>query len=97
MEVDFERKTFRVEEFCLGFIQISQKDAESLVEDILMQLEEDEIEVLGVLGGQSQWWCSCDSWTQKWRSSRNIWVCKKKEKKIMSNCEITRSLWWVYY
>uniref|UniRef100_UPI00358F7EF6 zinc finger MYM-type protein 1-like n=1 Tax=Myxine glutinosa TaxID=7769 RepID=UPI00358F7EF6 len=45
VEVDFERKTVRVRESFLGFIQISQKDAESLVEDILKQLEKDEMEL----------------------------------------------------
>lgn len=45
MEVDFERKTVRVRESFLGFIKISQKDAESLVEDILKQLEKDGMEL----------------------------------------------------
>lgn len=44
VEVDFEMKTVRVKESFLGFIQISQKNAESLVEDILKQLKKDEIE-----------------------------------------------------
>ena len=35
VEVDFERKVVCVKTFFLGFIQISQKDAESLVEGIL--------------------------------------------------------------
>ncbi|XP_022237284.1 uncharacterized protein LOC106478051 [Limulus polyphemus] len=39
VEADFERKIVRVRESFLGFIQIRQKDAESLVEDILKQLE----------------------------------------------------------
>ena len=43
VEVDFE--TVRVRESFLGFIQISQKDAESLDEDTLKQLEKDEIEL----------------------------------------------------
>ncbi|XP_022235455.1 uncharacterized protein LOC106475694 [Limulus polyphemus] len=42
---DFERKTVRVKKSFLGFIQIRQKDAESLVEDILKQLEKDEMEL----------------------------------------------------
>ena len=45
MKVDFERKTIRVRESLLGFIQISSKDAESLVEDILKQLEKNEMEL----------------------------------------------------
>ncbi|XP_072135882.1 zinc finger MYM-type protein 1-like [Mobula birostris] len=45
VEIDFERKTVRVRESFLGFIQIRQKDAESLVEDILKQLEKDEMEL----------------------------------------------------
>ncbi|XP_053158016.1 uncharacterized protein LOC128347425 isoform X2 [Hemicordylus capensis] len=45
VEVDFERKTVRVKESFLGFIQVSQKDAESLVEDILKQLEKDKMEL----------------------------------------------------
>ena len=45
VEVDFERKTVRVRESFLGFIQISQKDAESLAEDILKQLGKDEMEL----------------------------------------------------
>ncbi|XP_072129186.1 zinc finger MYM-type protein 1-like [Mobula birostris] len=45
VEVDFERKTVCVRDSFLGFIQISQKDAESLVEDILKQLEKDEMEL----------------------------------------------------
>ena len=45
VEVDFERKTVRVRKSFLGCIQISQKDAESLVEDILKQLEKDEMEL----------------------------------------------------
>lgn len=45
VEIDFEKKTVRVRESFLGFIQISQKNAESLVEDILKQLEKDEMEL----------------------------------------------------
>ncbi|KMQ89322.1 zinc finger mym-type protein 1-like protein [Lasius niger] len=45
VEIDFEKKTLRVKEYFLCFIQISQKNAESLVEDILKQLEKDEMEL----------------------------------------------------
>ncbi|XP_013779915.1 uncharacterized protein LOC106464330 [Limulus polyphemus] len=45
VEADFEKKTIRVRESFLGFIQIRQKDAESLVEDILKQLEKEEMEL----------------------------------------------------
>ncbi|XP_040262207.1 52 kDa repressor of the inhibitor of the protein kinase-like [Bufo bufo] len=45
VEVDFESKIVCVRESFLGFIQISQKDAESLVEDILKQLEKDGMEL----------------------------------------------------
>ncbi|XP_013778831.1 uncharacterized protein LOC106463354 [Limulus polyphemus] len=45
MEADFERKTVRVRESFLGCTQIRQKDAESLVEDILKELEKDEMEL----------------------------------------------------
>ncbi|XP_053147367.1 uncharacterized protein LOC128343036 [Hemicordylus capensis] len=45
VEVDFERKTVHVRESFLGFIQVSQKDAESLVEEILKQLEKDKMEL----------------------------------------------------
>lgn len=42
--VDFERKTVRIRVSFLGFIHISQKDAESLV-GILKQLKKDEMEL----------------------------------------------------
>ena len=45
VEVDFERKTVRIRESFLSFIQISQKDAESLVKAILRQLEQDKMEL----------------------------------------------------
>ncbi|KMQ86410.1 zinc finger mym-type protein 1-like protein [Lasius niger] len=45
VEIDFEKKTVRVRESFLDFIQISQKNAKSLVEDILKQLEKDEMEL----------------------------------------------------
>ncbi|XP_077263727.1 zinc finger MYM-type protein 1-like [Temnothorax americanus] len=45
VEVDFERKTVRIRESFLGFIHISRKNAEGLVEDILQQLEKDEMEL----------------------------------------------------
>nr|XP_053652044.1 glutamate receptor ionotropic, kainate 2-like [Cherax quadricarinatus] len=45
VQADFERKTVRVSESFFAFIQITQKDAESLVEDILKQLEKDELEL----------------------------------------------------
>lgn len=45
VEVNFEKKTVRVAESFLGFIQINLKDAESLVETILNQLEKDEMEL----------------------------------------------------
>ena len=45
VEVDFERKEVCVKESFLGFIQISQKDAKSFVQDILNQLEKDEMEL----------------------------------------------------
>ncbi|XP_013771940.1 uncharacterized protein LOC106457104 [Limulus polyphemus] len=45
VEADFERTTVLVGESFLGFIQIRQKDAESLVEDILKQLEKDEMKL----------------------------------------------------
>ena len=43
VEVDFERKTVRVRKSLLGLIQMSQKGSESLVEDILKQLEKNEM------------------------------------------------------
>ncbi|XP_022257421.1 uncharacterized protein LOC106473238 [Limulus polyphemus] len=45
VETDSEGKTVRVRDSFLGFIQIRQKDAESLVEDILKQLEKNEMEL----------------------------------------------------
>lgn len=45
VEIDFEKKTVRVRESFLGFIQISQKNAESLVKNILKQLEKDEMKL----------------------------------------------------
>ena len=44
-EVYFEKKTVQVRESFLGYIQIREKDAESLVEYILKQLENDEMEL----------------------------------------------------
>ncbi|RLU18344.1 hypothetical protein DMN91_008701 [Ooceraea biroi] len=45
VKVDFERKTVRVRESFLGFIDIKQKDAESFVEVILKQLEADKMDI----------------------------------------------------
>ncbi|XP_053108997.1 uncharacterized protein LOC128326342 [Hemicordylus capensis] len=45
VEIDCERKAVHVRESFLGFIQVNRKDAESLVEDILKQLEKDEMEL----------------------------------------------------
>ncbi|XP_013776349.1 uncharacterized protein LOC106461103 [Limulus polyphemus] len=45
VEADFERKTVRIRESFFGFIQIRQKDAESLVKDILKHLEKEEMEL----------------------------------------------------
>ena len=45
VEVDFERKSVRVRESFLGFIQISQKKAGSLVDEILKQLEKDDMDL----------------------------------------------------
>ncbi|XP_053155626.1 uncharacterized protein LOC128346396 isoform X1 [Hemicordylus capensis] len=45
VQFDFERKTVRVRESFLGFIQLSWKDAESLTEDILKKLEKDGMEL----------------------------------------------------
>ena len=45
VEVDFERKTVHVGESFRSFIQISQMDIESLVEDILKELEKNEMEL----------------------------------------------------
>ncbi|KAJ6660909.1 hypothetical protein lerEdw1_017066 [Lerista edwardsae] len=45
VEVDFQKKTVHVTESFLGFIQISQKDAESLVQNILKRLEDDGMDL----------------------------------------------------
>ncbi|XP_067127426.1 uncharacterized protein [Centruroides vittatus] len=45
VEVEFERKSVRVRESFLGFIQISQKDAGSLVDEILKQLGKDDMDL----------------------------------------------------
>lgn len=43
VEVDFEQKSVRIRESFLGFIQIRQKDAASLVTEIVNQLEKDDM------------------------------------------------------
>lgn len=45
VDIDFEDKTVSVRESFLGFIPISQKDAESLAEVILTQLEKDNMDL----------------------------------------------------
>ena len=45
VEVNFETKTVRVRESFLGFIEIKQKDAKSLVDVIMKQLEADEMDI----------------------------------------------------
>jgi len=45
VKVDFQRKAISVRESFLGFSNVIQKDAESLVEDILKQLEKDVMEL----------------------------------------------------
>ncbi|XP_023243675.1 uncharacterized protein LOC111641700 [Centruroides sculpturatus] len=45
VEVDFERKLVRIREYFLGFIQISQKDAGSLVDKMLKQLGKDDMDL----------------------------------------------------
>lgn len=39
VEIDFQNKTFHIRESFLGFIQISQKNAQGLVEVMLSQME----------------------------------------------------------
>jgi hypothetical protein len=43
VDVDFDRKEVCVKESFLGFIQVSQKDAQSLVQDIVNQLKKDNM------------------------------------------------------
>lgn len=62
VDVDFEKKTVRVIESFLGFIQISLKVAVSLIETILIQLETDGMDLQD---------CCCDGGTQKWCSTQN--------------------------
>lgn len=45
VKVDFEKKTVRITKSFLGFIEIKQKDAKSLVEVILKQLEANEMDI----------------------------------------------------
>ncbi|XP_053101887.1 52 kDa repressor of the inhibitor of the protein kinase-like [Hemicordylus capensis] len=45
VEIDYESHTVRVRESFLGFIKLSQKDAESLTKDILEKLEKDGMEL----------------------------------------------------
>lgn len=45
VEVDFDKKSVKVEESFLGFIQVRKKDAESFVEVILSKLEEDKMDL----------------------------------------------------
>lgn len=43
VDIDFKRKTIHVRESFLVYVLISQKDAESLAEDILKQIENDKM------------------------------------------------------
>ncbi|CAN7942344.1 unnamed protein product [Ixodes pacificus] len=45
VDVDFDKKSVKVEESFLGFIQVRKKDAESFVEVILSKLEEDKMDL----------------------------------------------------
>ena len=45
VEIDFQNKTVHIRESFLGFIQISQKNAEGLVEVMLSQLEKDDMKL----------------------------------------------------
>ena len=45
VEIDFEKKTVYIIESFLGFIQLSDKDAASLAQTILEQLEKDDMNV----------------------------------------------------
>ena len=45
VEIDFEKKTVYIKESFLGFIQLSDKDAASLAQTILEQLEKDDMNV----------------------------------------------------
>lgn len=45
VEVDFDKKSVKVEESFLGFIQVRKKDAEGFVEVILSKLEEDKMDL----------------------------------------------------
>ena len=43
VDINFEKKTVQIKESFLGFIPISDKDAASLVQEILKQLEKDNM------------------------------------------------------
>ena len=45
VEIDFEKKTVYIKESFLGFLQLSDKDAASLAQTILEQLEKDDMNV----------------------------------------------------
>ena len=46
VDIDFAKKTVKVQESFLGFIQTNKKDAESLANVILKQLEKDRMNIL---------------------------------------------------